>query len=314
MNNSINLNIELAQIKGSLGQKQKWELQLADYRKEFAGIKDTISILEKQLSAEMKDVKKLERISFTSLYQTFFGSKEEKLTKERQEVLAVQLQLEEAEKTKKEITRAIAKLERKIESVGNIDLEYEQLMERKEEWIKNSNSATANRLFELTEQAGEVQITLTELDEAITAGYIAKGKLENAVTSLESASGWGTFDLLGGGAIASMVKHSHIDEAMNSIHDAQSSMRHFQKELLDVDEAANIEIEISGLLKFADFFFDDIISDWMVQGRIRDSLEQARTQSAHVGSIVHKLEAEVVKMEGELINIEIERKELIEIS
>ncbi|AXI09910.1 hypothetical protein CV093_14500 [Oceanobacillus sp. 143] len=314
MNNSNNLNIQLAQIKGSLGQKQKWELQLADYHKELAGIKHSISTLEKQLSAEMKDVEKLERIGFKSLFQTFFGSKEEKLTKEKQEVIAVQLQLKEAKKTKAEITKSVSQLERNIQSVGDIEMEFEQLLERKEELIKNSNSSLANKLFELTEQADDIQITLLELAEAIKAGNIALGNLEDAVTSLESASGWGTFDLFGGGAIASMVKHSHIDEATNAIHDAQSSMRHFQKELLDVDKTVNVEIDISGLLKFADFFFDDIISDWMVQGRIQDSLKQARNQLANVERIVRKLEAEVVQMDGELTNIEIKRKELIEIS
>ncbi|RDW20902.1 hypothetical protein [Oceanobacillus chungangensis] len=309
-----NLNIQLAKIKGYLSQKQKWELQLADYCKELLVIEDAISALEKQLTAEMKDVKKLERVGFTNLFQTFFGSKEEKLTKEKQEVIAVQLQLKEAENTKAEIFHSVTELERKIENLAHIEMEYERLLVRKEEFIKNSNSASANKLFELTELAGDIQLMLTELNEAITAGNIANGNLENAVKSLESASGWGTFDLFGGGAIASMVKHSHIDEAANSIHNAQSSMRRFQKELLDVDEAANIDIDISGLLKFADFFFDDIISDWMVQGRIEDSLKQARNQLAKVGRIIHKLEAEVLELERELTSIEIERKELIEIA
>ncbi|RDW18652.1 hypothetical protein CWR48_10015 [Oceanobacillus arenosus] len=314
MNYLDNLNIELAQIKGKLSQKQKWEMQLADYRKDFINVKDTIAAIEKQLSAEMKDVKKLEGISFSSLFQTFFGSKEEKLTKEKQEVIAVQLQLKKLEKTKSELIQSIEQLEQRIENTGNIEIEYEQLMVRKEELIKNSNSASSEKLFELTEQADEVRITLKELNEAIAAGNIAKRKLGDAVSSLESASGWGTFDLLGGGAIAGMVKYSHIDEATDRIHEAQSGMRHFQKELLDVDETADLEIEISGLLKFADFFFDDIISDWMVQGRIEDSLTQVRNQLVNVERIIHKLNLEAVNMEDELTNIEIARKELIEIS
>src|SRR5699024_4846269 len=122
--------------------------------------------------------------------------------------------------------------------------------------------------------------------EAIEAGNKVGDTLNNAIESLESAEGWGTFDIFGGGMISSLVKHDHIDKATDQIHQAQTSMRKFQKELLDVDEGSHLEINISGMLKFADFFFDGFIVDWMVQGRIQDSLQQVRDQHASVVMII----------------------------
>ncbi|WP_099157070.1 hypothetical protein [Virgibacillus ndiopensis] len=306
------INQQLVQIKGALSSKKKWGRQLTDYRDELSEIENTIVNLEDQLADEMKGVEKLEGISLTSLFQTFFGSKEEKLRKEKQEVAAVQLMLKEAMKTKHEINDSIAVLQTKLQDVANAENEYRKVLTVKEELITKSNSASADALYDLSEQEGDVQAYITELNEAINAGNRVTYELNNAVSSLESAAGWGTFDMIGGGAISGLAKHSHIDDATESIHQAQSKMRSFQKELLDLDETANLQIEISGLLKFADFFFDGIISDWMVQGRIQDSLEQAKNQKFNVDNILRKLKIEAEQKERELVAIEKERKNLIE--
>ncbi|PAV28883.1 hypothetical protein CIL05_14755 [Virgibacillus profundi] len=306
------LNGQLVQIKGKMSKKKKWETQLTDYRVELSGIEDTITELEGQLTEEMKDVKKLEGIGLTSLFQTFFGEKEEKLRKEKQEVVGVQLQLKEAGKTKKEINESIMELENKLQDVVTIESEYQNILAVKEEMIHASNSASARELYDLSEKEGDIQAYITELNEAINAGETVKYALANAVTSLESASGWGTFDMFGGGMISGAIKHSHIDEATAYIHQAQTKMRSFQKELLDVNETAQLHVDISGLLKFADFFFDGILSDWMVQGRIQDSLEQARSQQSNIGRITSNLNVETGKKEADLAALEIERNALIE--
>ena len=53
-----------------------------------------------------------------------------------------------------------------------------------------------------------MEILDRELEEAIRASEAALEKLEKAKASLESASGWGIFDIIGGGFISSAVKHS----------------------------------------------------------------------------------------------------------
>ncbi|WP_188455670.1 hypothetical protein [Virgibacillus oceani] len=303
------INKQLVQIKATLRKKNKWERQLTDYREELSEIADLVNTLENQLTDEMKDVKKLEGVSLTSLFQTFFGSKEEKLRKEKQEAAAVQVKLKE---TKNEINDSIAALQTNLQDVVTAENEYQHVLAVKEEMIDKSNSAAADELYNISEQEGDVQAYIIELNEAVDAGNRVTYELENAVSSLESAAGWGTFDMFGGGAISGMVKHSHIDEATASIHQAQSKMRSFQKELLDLGETANLQIEISGMLKFADFFFDGIISDWMVQGKIQDSLEQARNQLSTVNDIIRNLKAEAEQKDRELAEIEQERKNLIE--
>ncbi len=154
---------------------------------------------------------------------------------------------------------------------------------------------------------------LNELNEAVSAGSLVDQSLENAVEFLEKAKGWGTFDLLGGGAISGAIKHSHLDRATEHIHQAQSRMRRFQKELSDIEGEADIQVNIPGLLKFADFFFDGLIADWMVQGRIEESLDQTKTHHRQIKAILSNLEGQVTQKRREIEEIKNEKKNLIEI-
>ena len=78
---------------------------------------------------------------------------------------------------------------------------------------------------------------------------------------LDSAKGWGIWDIMGGGLISNMAKHSAIDDANKAAHDFQYLLKSFEKELSDVNEFAEIELNISGfttlqissLMVFVDF-------------------------------------------------------------
>ena len=71
-----------------------------------------------------------------------------------------------------------------------------------------------------------------------------------------------------------MIKHSKLDDAQDKLQDAKFQLQIFQCELKDVDLPYHLGIEISDFLTFADFFFDGIIADWLVQSRINNAIEQ----------------------------------------
>lgn len=306
------LNSQMMKVKTDLQRKKKLNLQLEDYQRELHFIEKNITNLKLKLSDEKADVKKLEGFSITNFFSTISGTKYEKLDKENQEVLAVQLQLEEAEKTKKELTTSIKDVEYELEKLSGSEQAYKDLLATKEQWIKNSNSPDANRLYEISELEGEAKAYLQEIEEAISAGEGAKRALENAKDSLSSASNWGTLDMFGGGMLSSAIKHSKMDDASNYIHIAQQRMRTFQKELLDINELIQVDMDMSGLLKFADFFFDGLIVDWMVQGRINNSMNQVDDQLSQVRNIVIRLQAEDSNLQNKINDLKKEREDLLE--
>ena len=130
-----------------------------------------------------------------------------------------------------------------------------------------------------------------EVDEAIQAGTQALRSLREARQCLESAGNWGILDLLGGGLISTFVKHSKMDDADRLVQQARSDLKRFQRELMDVDTVAEFHIETRDFLSFADYFFDGLIADWLVQSRINDAKRQVDTAIQKVEEILRRLRA-----------------------
>lgn len=130
----------------------------------------------------------------------------------------------------------------------------------------------------------------TEIREAIAAGRKTLYYLENAQGYLSSAKNWGIWDLLGGGFFVDMMKHSKLDDAQDAMEQARYEMRNFRRELKDVQVPLDFRVDIDGFLSFADFFFDGIIADWLVQGRIQESREQVEEAIDMVTEILEDLE------------------------
>ncbi len=128
-----------------------------------------------------------------------------------------------------------------------------------------------------------------EIDEAISAADNALYHLNKANDALSSAGNWGVLDLLGGGFISSLAKHSKMGDAQSELQMAKDAVQSFKRELMDVNQAVNINIDISDFLTFADFFFDGIIADWLVQSRIRKAQKQVKDAISQINAIRQKL-------------------------
>jgi hypothetical protein len=74
----------------------------------------------------------------------------------------------------------------------------------------------------------------------------------------------------------------------------------------------SIEIEIGDLLKMADYWFDGLITDWIVQGRIRNAHDQVLNAIHQVRTIVNQLQAEHASAESALAGLKTKRTTGIE--
>ena len=111
---------------------------------------------------------------------------------------------------------------------------------------------------------------IREIDEAIRAGEQALDSLREAKNQLNSARNWGIYDMIGGGLISSMIKHSKIDQANEWMDQANRDLRCFAKELRDVDEEG-LYVQAGSLASTMDICFDKVFSDFIVQNRINEA-------------------------------------------
>ncbi|OPY60123.1 MAG: hypothetical protein A4E56_02879 [Pelotomaculum sp. PtaU1.Bin065] len=148
----------------------------------------------------------------------------------------------------------------------------------------------------------------------MTAGNAVLAELNNVIGSLRSAQGWGTWDLLGGGLIATAIKHSRVNDAKKSVHRVQQKLMIFLRELKDVDLniKPGVSIDIGAFAAFADYFFDGLIVDWVVQSRIKNSLANAVLQKDKVADVLGILKSALEKSQQELDRLKKEKQILVE--
>ncbi|MDF2674120.1 MAG: hypothetical protein K0R09_2388, partial [Clostridiales bacterium] len=250
--------------------------------------------------------------SFTNLFHKIKGDKNDRLYDERKEALAAKLKYDEACLEINNLSKEIEGLRGKISGLGNLDMEYNEIIIEKENLIKSGGYNEFNELNILIEKQIGLKNREKEINEALAAGYMVIDSLKQVENSLHSASNWGTYDMLGGGFIATMAKHSRIDEAKDEIDRTQSLLRKFHRELKDVGSITNINIEIGSFLTFADYFFDGIFADWSVQNRINDAEERVSETLRRVNELINMLERDMKGTQSEFKKLEGERIRIIE--
>lgn len=148
------------------------------------------------------------------------------------------------------------------------------------------DSAYAARSLSYEEpRSGASEAERREIDEAVLAGERALDSLREAKRQLNSARAWGIYDLVGGGLISSMIKHSKINNANEWMDQANRDLRRFARELQDVD-SEGLQIDTGSLVSMLDIFCDNFFSDIMVQQKINDS-------RARIDALTDRIEAAV---------------------
>ncbi|MBN1973942.1 MAG: hypothetical protein JW787_09915 [Sedimentisphaerales bacterium] len=306
------LDKELMEIREKFRIRQKL---LADIER-TAGVlfekREKLKDLGSVLNKENDDVKKLEGLSLTGLFHFVLGDKDLHLEKERQEFLAAKLKYDECKYSVSALEREIEGFKTRIAAIGEIDEKYKTLIKKKEQLISQSDNENLKKMIELSESIADAKLDMKELKEAISAGRIALNGLDQIISSLKSAKNWGAFDMLGGGLISTAMKHSKINNAREFIHEVQQQLRIFRRELADVDTKTDIKIEIDSFSTFADYFFDGLISDWVVQSKINKSLESALRVSEMVNVALMRLQYSYKDTQEKYNIFEKEKRELIE--
>lgn len=308
------INEDLLSIKEKIQEKQKLVRNLETIEYAITVKRNALEDLEKKLNKEKKDVEKLKSLTLTSILYSIIRTKDEHLDKEESEYIAAKIQYDDCIQQKNNLELEESSIKNKLRQLGNPESDYNVLLLKKEQLIINIDKNLGDQINSITQKQGEIQHSIKELREAISAGESTTEILTDLTETLGSAKDLGTLDLLGGGTFTTMAKHSKIDEARKMGSDASYYIEKFSKELSDVSQLSNInlDIKISSFDTFADYFFDGLIADWSVQSKINDSLNSAQDALGNVREIIHSLNSQLNALEKNLDSTIKEKKDLIE--
>ena len=261
---------------------------------------------------EQDDVDKLEKGGVHAFLLTLIGHKEERLDKERREALAAKLQYDQARSDLEYLENKLNGLIRERDGLRDAPEQLEALWTEKAELVKTMGGQTGARLVELDRQLSDVTHQQKELEEALSAGENAKRLLGQVQDDLDSARSWGTWDMLGGGLIATMAKHDRLDSAQSSIRAAQRALSDFRTELADVSQLQVPNIQIGEFATFADYFFDGIFSDWYVQSSIKTAQEGVSEVHMKLTAALRDLETASQDLNDQQASLKREREKLLD--
>ncbi|MDY3282622.1 hypothetical protein [Dysosmobacter sp.] len=261
---------------------------------------------------EQRDVDRLEGVSLASLLASLRGDRDERMDKERAEACAAALRYEAARRQLDEVLADAEFRRRRIADNRFAREEYDRLLEEKAAELAARNPAAAEKLRQIEQLLTELTDRRRELQEAIFAGETVEAKLRFLLEKLDSAAGWSTFDLMGGGLLADMAKYSHLDEAQKLAGELQSALRRYEAELADVTISADFRIEVGGFLTMADVWFDNIFTDWAVRDHIRESESRVRDTRRQVEALQEKLRSDMSAAEEALDRVRGQWRQTVE--
>lgn len=306
------INKELKELQDGIYRCRSIDNRLKSLKNQLSEQEKKQTEYELELKKENLDVEKMSKMSISAVFYTILGSREKQIEKERQEALAAQLKLDDINRQIADTKKYMSQLRAERMKVANSEQKYEELLKKKHEMLLQNDSQNATIIIELENKIASYKANLKEINEAIVAGNRVLSSLDRVQKSLNSADSWGVWDMIGGGGlITNMIKHGHIDDAKDMASDVQTLLNRFRTELTDVKVSSSITIDIDGFARFADFFFDGLISDWVVQSRIHESQESVSRVRGEVNSVMGKLASMQSNDTSQLSRLEDELKKII---
>lgn len=242
-------------------------------------------------ASEQADVDRLENGSLAAFFYDLLGKKEEKLTKERREAREAAVRYNTAQQELALLDDKIRQTQTELDALKGVSQEYDRILIQKAEYLRSAGTEDSRKLMDLEKKCIDLSAQHKELGEAIAAGQSAMNTVNLLIRELDSAGGWGTMDLFGGGFLTDMAKYDHLNQAQAIVMDLQFRLRVFCAELDDVAIQTHISIQVDQFLQFADYFFDGLFTDWAVLDHIDRARGQAETTRSQIAVLLSRLQS-----------------------
>ena len=292
-------------------QKKRLEAMKAELLKQEDEVAKKAAELDAIKKKEQLDVDKLEGKTIKALFFTLAGTKEEKLSQERQEAYVAAMKYDAAMRDLEGIMHDLRVCDEELEKITGIEEEYEHLLEQKKSSIKQEASRRTNEVITLEKELENLAHEIIELEEALDVGYRAFDLVDSIVNELSEAHDLAEWDTFMDSMLIDMQKHEHIHTAQDLIGDLRQELRRFKTELADVNIDGDIQIEMDEFSEFADWFFDNIFTDWDIKEKIANSLSQADDTRSQVTATINLLKDMRDEKMKQRIELEEELEEVV---
>ncbi len=291
------------QIQSKLEEYQS----LLNVKSHLASVKEQLSAkyselksVTKQLHKEEKELDDLQNSGLKNLFYKVLGDKEKQIEIERQELLAVSLKYNALKEGIELLEFELEVLEKKVLNIDSVKREITQLKKARELEITTGPNSSLKSEYLLLIKKYETNVMLhKEIEEAIDAGQISHKALHKLGTLLTEALNWGRWPNQGRGGYHTMMKRSKMANATRMVADIQRRLDNFGREMEDLGEKnMYFRLRREDFANFTNFFFDNLITDWIIQKKIKNSLSNLEMIIDRIARVVGSLEQELHRVKS----------------
>ena len=153
---------------------------------------------------------------------------------------------------------------------------------------------TGRRRNELAELREQLQAEIRELIHTVNLAEAAVAALEQTAEVLDCTAGWSAADILGGGAIISMIKNNELDAALDMAAQADDHLSALRQRLTSMPPSIVArELHVDAVTRFADISLDNTLVDISAHHQIAAVQDQIDSALWHVCDIRTKLRYQI---------------------
>lgn len=264
------------------------------------------------LNKEKSDYLKMGKISLKHLFHIFLHNAERQKEKEKQEYLSALLKWEQCSNEIKKLKDELAEAMNQVGQLNDASDRYDAIFKQKE-ILLNQAKFSRPEIVLASNKVSEISAKIKEIADVLEAGALLQVSLKQVIYHLKSASGWGTYDLLGGGLLATAAKRNKMNSAKKQMISAQHLLNQFNNEIEDIS-LSGVKLNIGGFSAFADYFLDGLIIDWIVQSSINKAYDVTMDVKEKVEAVINELALRDKELKEELTLAEEQYVKLIEIN
>jgi len=280
---------------------------------ELNGYQKELDKLHAVMVKELKDLDEIESKGLKPFFYKVLGSKEQQIEKERQEYLSASLKFNERQKSVEVLEFEVELLNKKLGDTTQLKKNLETLKAKRENEILRQHPDLANKLLQIAKEKDQKFKYLKELEDVLEVGNKCIKSLNEMVNELKKARQWGQWDMTTKrGNYAGYNKHGAIDRAKNISVWVKHELIKLNKELADVGHSKqNFQLNIANFSQFTDIFFDNLISDWVIQKKIVNALSNTVSVRDRILLIVKTVRNEVEKVNQSVTEANARREQII---
>jgi hypothetical protein len=283
----------------------------AEVKEIILKLNESWKVMDKQLDKELKDIQELEKLGVRSLFHNVLGSKEEELERERQEYLALNLKHKELVKSIEVAEFEEKVLAKKVLEIDVVERYLDKLMDLREKEILSTDDSLKDELVAVFKKMDEAIKFKEEIKQAFNAGFFALQSIARVLKYLKEAEKWGQWDMYNKSGYYDHLKHTAVDKAVDEAYRAKMNLTQYKNELADIGMHDNFALHVESFTKFTDIFFDNLISDWIVQRKIKNVLASVLAVQDKVESIQQILQKDFDEMDEKIQALEAQKNEIL---